>query len=71
MIVSVDWNGESVQCVKKTIGLRTLTISQEADEWGNEFAFMINGVKILQKAGITYQKMRFIHGFRKHKLTIC
>lgn len=51
LIVSVDWNGESVQCVKKTIGLRTLTISQEADEWGNEFAFMINGVKIFAKGG--------------------
>lgn len=51
LTVSVGWNGESVQCVKKTIGLRTLTISQEADEWGNEFAFIINGVKIFAKGG--------------------
>lgn len=28
------------------IGLRTLYISQEKDEWGSEFAFCINGVKI-------------------------
>lgn len=28
------------------IGLRTLTISQDKDEWGSEFAFCINGVKI-------------------------
>ena len=32
-----------------TIGLRTLTISQDKDEWGSEFAFMVNGVKIFAK----------------------
>ncbi|NLZ82745.1 MAG: glycoside hydrolase family 2 protein [Clostridiales bacterium] len=32
-----------------TIGLRTLTISQEKDQWGSEFAFMVNGVKIFAK----------------------
>lgn len=32
-----------------TLGLRTMTISQEKDEWGSEFAFMINGVKIFAK----------------------
>lgn len=42
--------GEEQQ-VKKTIGLRTLTVSQEADEWGNEFAFMVNGVKIFTRGG--------------------
>ena len=49
LTVSVELNGERVQCVAKTIGLRTLTVSQEADAWGNEFAFMINGVKIFAK----------------------
>lgn len=28
------------------IGLRTLTVSREKDEWGSEFAFVINGIKI-------------------------
>ncbi|QQO08489.1 beta-mannosidase [Breznakiella homolactica] len=28
------------------IGLRTITVSTDADEYGNEFAFMVNGVKI-------------------------
>lgn len=37
--------------VKKTIGLRTLTVSQEADAWGNEFAFIVNNVKIFTKGG--------------------
>lgn len=31
------------------IGLRTLTISQEKDQWGKEFAFCVNGVKIFAK----------------------
>lgn len=32
-----------------TVGLRTLTMSQEKDEWGSEFAFKINGIKIFAK----------------------
>ena len=37
--------------VTKRIGLRTLTVSQEKDEWGSEFAFMVNGVKIFAMGG--------------------
>lgn len=32
-----------------TIGLRRLTVSREKDEWGSEFAFMVNGIKIFTK----------------------
>ena len=32
-----------------TLGLRTLTISQEKDQWGSEFAFKVNGIKIFAK----------------------
>ncbi|MDE7476692.1 MAG: glycoside hydrolase family 2 protein [Lachnospiraceae bacterium] len=49
--ITLDTNSIVGQTVKKTIGLRTLTISQEADEWGNEFAFIVNGVKIFTKGG--------------------
>ena len=28
------------------VGLRTLTVSTEPDKWGNEFCFVVNGVKI-------------------------
>ena len=35
-----------VQEEKKTIGLRTLTVSRGEDQWGREFAFTVNGVKI-------------------------
>ncbi len=47
--ITVSLSG--VQTIQKTIGLRTLTISQEKDEWGNEFAFMINGLKIFTRGG--------------------
>lgn len=31
------------------VGLRTITISQEKDQWGNEFTFVVNGVKIFTR----------------------
>lgn len=31
------------------IGLRTMTVSREDDQWGQEFAFMVNGVKIFAR----------------------
>ncbi len=41
-------NNEIDHCEYK-IGLRTLTISQEKDQWGSEFAFQVNGIKIFTK----------------------
>ena len=40
----LDEDGTSLESITRRIGLRTLTISQEKDEWGNEFAFCVNGV---------------------------
>ena len=39
-------DGSVKQEQKRTIGIRTLTVSRERDEWGREFAFMVNGVKL-------------------------
>ncbi|WP_124098080.1 glycoside hydrolase family 2 protein [Ruminococcus sp. Marseille-P6503] len=33
------------------IGLRTLTVSREKDQWGEEFCFKLNGVKIFAMGG--------------------
>ena len=44
-------DGSVRDVVKKRIGIRTLTISQEKDRWGQEFAFIVNGVKIFTKGG--------------------
>ncbi|HEX3017791.1 MAG TPA: glycoside hydrolase family 2 TIM barrel-domain containing protein [Caproicibacter sp.] len=44
--VILDLEGEETQKKEYTIGLRRLTVSQEEDQWGREFSFMVNGVKI-------------------------
>ena len=47
----LDEDGTSLESITRRIGLLTLTISQEKDEWGNEFAFCVNGVKIFTRGG--------------------
>lgn len=47
----LDEDGTSLESITRRIGLRTLTISQEKDEWGNKFAFCVNGVKIFTRGG--------------------
>ncbi|NLP34744.1 MAG: glycoside hydrolase family 2 protein [Clostridiales bacterium] len=60
-------------CDKKEyrIGLRTITISQEKDQWGSEFAFLVNGIKIFTKganyipedhiySNITKERIRYL-----------
>lgn len=37
---------DHVDALNRDLGLRTLTISQEEDEWGKEFCFVNNGVKV-------------------------
>ena len=41
-----DENGKVLDTCTKRIGLRTLTVSKDKDEWGEEFCFKCNGVKI-------------------------
>ena len=42
--------GENVLDTKEyRIGLRTVTVSREDDQWGQEFAIMVNGVKIFAR----------------------
>ena len=44
-----DKNAVLQEVKEYRIGLRTLTVSQDKDQWGSEFAFKINGVKIFTK----------------------
>ena len=39
-------DGRTVDVNEKKIGLRTLIVSREKDEWGEEFCYKVNGVKI-------------------------
>ena len=47
----LDEYGTVLETIMKRIGLRTLTVSQEKDLWGKEFAFCVNGVKIFAMGG--------------------
>ncbi len=51
VVVTLEQDGQVIQTVKKTIGLRELTVSRDKDEWGKEFAFMVNGTKIFTMGG--------------------
>ncbi len=44
-LVAQDAIGQEISCEKR-IGLRTMTVTREKDQWGESFAFTINGVQI-------------------------
>lgn len=44
-------NGEALDEKQKKIGLRTLVLNQERDQWGKNFQFVLNGVPIFAKGG--------------------
>ena len=46
VLVELVKGGKTVDSDEKRIGLRTMTIAREADEWGESFAHEVNGVKI-------------------------
>ena len=49
--VTLFHNGTEQDTWERRIGLRTLTMSTEKDEWGNEFCHICNGVKIFAMGG--------------------
>ncbi len=44
--VAASHDGQMTSMWMRNIGLRTLSISREKDEWGEEFCHIVNGVKI-------------------------
>lgn len=47
--ISLYHDDDLLEQKKYTLGLRTLNISQEKDQWGKEFTFQINGIKIFTR----------------------
>lgn len=47
--VKVEKSGQVIAETEKRIGLRTMTVSRDYDEWGREFCFKVNGKKIFAK----------------------
>lgn len=46
VLVELNGNGRVLDKREYRIGLRTLTVEQEKDEWGESFRFSVNGVSI-------------------------
>ncbi len=44
-----DAQGQPLDCLTKRIGLRTLRLDRHADEWGESFQFVANGVPFFAK----------------------
>jgi len=70
-VFALDMNGNQWDSKSYKIGLRTMTISQEKDEFGNEFTFKVNNVKIFAMGAnyipedtiypfITKEKIRYL-----------
>ena len=49
--VSVYIDGKVIDCTEKRVGLRTITIRQEEDKWGESFEFIVNGIPVFIKGG--------------------
>ncbi len=48
-IVLVDGQGQVLDSMKKRVGLRTLRLDRHADQWGESFQFVVNGVPFFAK----------------------
>lgn len=42
---------KALDAVSKRIGLRTITLNREKDQWGHNFQFVLNGVPLFAKGG--------------------
>lgn len=54
---------------QQKIGLRTLTISQEKDQWGEEFCFINNGIKVFAMGGNYIPEDQIVTRCTKEKTT--
>ncbi len=61
-VYALDMNGNEWDSKSYKIGLRTLTVSQERDEYGHEFCFRVNGVKFFAM-GANYVPEDSIYSF--------
>lgn len=61
-VYALDMNGNEWDSKSYKIGLRTLSVSQERDEFGHEFCFRVNGVKFFAM-GANYVPEDSIYSF--------
>lgn len=61
-VYALDMNGNEWDSKSYKIGLRTITVEQERDEFGHEFCFRVNGVRIFAM-GANYVPEDSIYSF--------
>ncbi|MDD3334563.1 MAG: glycoside hydrolase family 2 protein [Eubacteriales bacterium] len=49
--VTLSADGKEQDVWEKRIGLRTMSVSREKDQWGEEFCHIVNGVKVFAMGG--------------------
>ena len=52
--VELRRNGELLDVWEKRIGLRTMRVAREKDQWGESFCHEVNGVRIFAMGGGLY-----------------
>ena len=61
-VYALDMNGNQWDSKTYRIGLRTITVSRDGDEWGREFSLKVNGIKIFSM-GANYVPEDSIYSF--------
>ncbi|MBR4719238.1 MAG: glycoside hydrolase family 2 protein [Lachnospiraceae bacterium] len=61
-VYALDMNGNQWDSKTYRIGLRTITVSRDGDEWGREFSLKVNGMKIFSM-GANYIPEDSIYSF--------